>query len=283
MSILRLTLLAFGLIGWLLAAPSLSEEPKRPQVAVLGATVEGVRNIPLVGDQAVNVQQPTGSLRQVKVGLVEMAYNLDIARVRQDRVDRFSRTRMKCYEIRSLEPDLPYCWAIWSPEALFNLRLFTDPAGGSFLGWVHPGAVVSFEDVSQPNDRLEALTRRLNAPGTPMSQAVQLRPLIPEVVNWGVNALYWDVRLVSLRKRNDGTFALVVSNPDGTKLYTIVGQGGDWRLAEPGEKAGPATGKPEGATAAPPNAPAQPPATAGGEARATKPEPKPEDPKKTDQ
>jgi hypothetical protein len=271
MSILRLTLLAFGLIGWLLASPSLSEEPRREKVAVVGATVEGLRVIPPVGDRMVNVQQPKGSLRQVKVALVEIAYRLDLAQLRENKLDIDTGT-MRCYEIRSLEPDLPYCWAIWTPEGLFNLRLFTDPAGGSFLGWVHPGAVVSFEDVSQPNDRLEALTRRLNVPGTPMSQAVQLRPLIPEVINWGVNALYWDVRLVSLRKRDDGTFALVVSNPDGTKLYTIVGQGGDWRLAEPGEKAGPATGKPEAATAAVPNAPAP-----------KGPEPKAEETKRTDQ
>ena len=281
MSILRLTVLALGLVGWLLASPTLAAEPARQQVAVVGATVEGVRVIPPGGDRVVNVQQPTGSLRQVKVALVEMAYNLDIARIREDKIDIDTGT-MRCYEIRSLEADIPYCWALWSVGRLGNPTMFCPPGSDSFLAWVE-GSVVSFEDVSQPNDRLQALTRRLNARGAPLSSLVQVRALIPEAETWGVDARYQDVRVVSLRKRDDGTFELVVSNPEGTKVYTIVGQGGEWRLAEPGGKAGPATGKPEPPAAAAAHAPAQAPATAGGEARATKPEPKPEEPQKADQ
>jgi len=282
MSILRLTLLAFGLIGWLLASPSLSEEPRREKVAVVGASVEGLRVLPPVRDRMVNVQQPESSLRQVKVALVEIAYKLDLAQLRQNKLDIDTGT-MRCYEIRSLEADVPYCWSMWSVGILGNPTLFCPPGSDSFLAWVHPGAVVSFEDVSQPNDRLEALTRRLNAPGTPMSQAVQIRPLIPEAETWGVNALYTDVRLLSLRKRDDGTFELIVSNPEGTKVYTIVGQGADWRLAEPGPKPAPAPEKAEAPTGGAAKAPPQPPEAAGGEARATKPEPKPEEPKQRGQ
>ena len=116
-----------------------------------------------------------------------------------------------------------------------------------------------------------------------MRPLVQIRPLIPEAETWGVNDLYTDVRLVSLRKTDDGNFELVVSNPDGTKFYTIVGQGGDWRLAEPGGKAGPATGKPEPPNAASHKATPEASGAGTGKPGQTSPERKAEEVRKTDQ
>jgi hypothetical protein len=72
--------------------------------------------------------------------------------------------------------------------------------------------------------------------------------LVPIHEPWGLSDFYLDIRLLSLVQREDGTFLVKISNPEGTEAYTLVGHGYQWRLAEPEAKDKPEAAKPEAVT-----------------------------------
>ncbi len=196
----------------------------------------------LAGDRVSTALPGAGGVTQVTVYLRRTQYS---CRFTKGRGQQVRETVLQCYE---LDGDAPYTWAVFSLHPLGGFRLVESGGKLSYLSWAD-GAQLRFVDVSEPRDRCTALCEYLEGRGVAGLQAVPVGDLVPTSWEWGQNAFFSDIRIGSLRRLEDGTFELKITNPEGTESYTIVGQGMDWHLAQPGAAAGapakPETAKPE--------------------------------------
>mgnify|MGYP001039294632 FL=1 len=182
--------------------------------------------IPLQEAHIILAQGPDGAAGAVAVVLHKTKYMCRLFEASPSG-SHITRTALWCYEMNAQRL---HTWSICGGPHLRNFRLFPHGPGENYLTWVDGSLVVAAE-VSDPRDRCVALAQRLlqNAP----FMTVPVPVVVPDIGMWGVDALYTDIRVQSLRKTADGTYEMRISNPEGTESYTLVGQGHEWRVAEP--------------------------------------------------
>ena len=192
------------------------------------------RALPLGRDDQLRVAtEVKGEWKELRVALVEMSYRLELVDVDANGDTKHTPMSLLCYELRS-KGDRPYTWAMWSSCGLGRFRLLSDRNANNLLAWVS-GRDVFVTTVSGVRDRIEELTHVLSrevrpphhdAPGV---QRVPVGILVPEVTSWGVNALFFDISVLSVTKDDRGDMTVQISGPDSKRAYTLVRHEGIWR------------------------------------------------------
>jgi hypothetical protein len=170
---------------------------------------------------------PGGQSRRVAVVLEETAYEGKLLQLEEGRASERTIAAL-CYELRSSETAVPYSWCVWSVSAMGRFRLVTSEGPRSYLAWVLRSSVF-FAEVSSPRDRCVALADYYTARPIPELVRVPARALVPQVREWGVNALYCDIVVRSIDKDDEGNWVVNISPPDSEEVITLVGKDGDWR------------------------------------------------------
>jgi hypothetical protein len=213
-------------------APPAAKAPERPKraVEILELTSGRSGQVPFEGD-VVTLPGPDGvGERRVPVTLWATEYWCRYALT--DRAGRRERdVHLLCYELRGL----PYPWAMWSWEHEPWGRmpnLLTDGPGANYLAWVRMHTL-SFANVSAPRERNTALTELLSADPTtgPCPDVWIPVPSIVPTEDWSRgNAVWIYVQVRSIKHLDEENWEVQIASPDGSKVYTLVGQKGNWRL-----------------------------------------------------
>ncbi len=245
-------LLAIGLVlsGALCAELDAADQTAIKSVALTSAQLEEARMFSLPEARVFTAGVAGSSGLPATVVLSARSYRYTASVIRSGAVVGQQGGYVVCYELSPQDPTSPYRWSFWSYSWLGNFRLFGRQAGDNYLAWAEGGGV-SFAEVTEPRDAVVELTRFLCAPPETRRTLVPVAFLVPASRHWGRNALFADIRVTSLRRLDDGTFELKVTNPQGTESYTIVGQGMDWHLVQPGAEPAAPPAKPEAAAPAP--------------------------------
>ncbi|MBI2841991.1 MAG: hypothetical protein HYX78_01175 [Armatimonadetes bacterium] len=184
---------------------------------------------------------PDGIPKSIPVELVSTSYETEISAVTDGVVkkkwDGFKRT----YELRSIDPRLPYKWVMWSSTPLGRFSLCSYPNGESYLAWVRLH-LVEFVNVSSPRTEAEATEYFLNRDESDLTD-----PYRPVAVNvWGLiedrdshtrfqDAFFLSIDVLSVAKDRDGNWTVQIKGPNSERVYTIVQDAAverGWRLAE---------------------------------------------------
>jgi hypothetical protein len=244
--IYRLMVMALFL-GVSLRAGASADDRKEAYGVLISAEVQDVKMVQLPEADLLQPGITGGPATRLRVAAVATSYKCSTLQVRGTEATPGWSGYLHCYELRAAEAGTPYSWSLWSYDMLAHFRLFAGGAGRNYLCWVR-GRDVCFAEVSKPKDKVVALTDLLSDSPPEQFVTVPVSILVPEVRRWGLNAIRADITVTSLTRDDKGTFELKISDPEGTKSYTIAGQGQDWRLAEPEAKGEPEATKPEAVT-----------------------------------
>jgi hypothetical protein len=212
----------------MLAAGAGVEDPAAPR-AIMPLQLEPVEAQAIALNQdRIRLPDPDGGRpREVKVALVGTRYCGRMLEVGQARAKQWPDTLL-CYELRPTQLTTAYTWAIWAPRVLAHFRLFGTDGADNYLAWVE-GSAVAFADVSKPRDRCVALGEHYTKRGRGQVEVVPLHRLVPQVHDWGVNALYCDINIRSIHKDDQANWVVKISPPDSEEVITLIGKGETWR------------------------------------------------------
>ena len=203
-----------------------------------GTEMEGARllkSVKPMGQPAVLVKSASMTLahegekmpRRMDVTLFETHYAVETVRLIQGHVETW-KGGVTCWELRSTT-DPTFSWTCWNLENPGHPQIFGESDGKSVLAWVH-GSSVEFEEITGANDRVEELFHEFNLASSNRIQRVPLGDLVPEVKTWGFNALYCDIRVVSLETQPGGGAVMQFSQIGSDKVITVVRENGQWRV-----------------------------------------------------
>ena len=184
------------------------------------------RIVPLGKESMLILRTERDQERKVPVMLLEMQYDYQIVNVDKDGKMREKSASALCFELRSTG-DIPHTWAMWSGVGLGHFRLLAGPDGGNLFAWVE-GSNVFFTDVSKPKDRLVEFTRILSRQGPAGFERIPVAELVPEVRSWGVNALFFDIFIRTIKKDAAGNLTVKISGPASEDVFTLIRQDGTW-------------------------------------------------------
>ncbi len=136
---------------------------------------------------------------------------------------------LTCVQLCPTPASSLYEWAAWTWGLPRNLRLVADSAGTTHVAWTM-GTGVAFGSVAEPRFRSVALAEHL-ARREPWVR-VPVGRLLPEARRWGMDAQALDIRVQSIEKRGEDGWEVEITGPDEEKVYTLIGEAGEWRLAE---------------------------------------------------
>lgn len=185
------------------------------------------KDMPINGRSTVSLELPDGGEKgEMNVGLRKTRYDC-AARIMGTTGSAEFSEQLDCYELIA---DGPFVWASWrlSSSPRGNFQLLKGPQGTPYLCWIL-AARLYLAEIRQPRDRAVALQDYILRERRSDTLCIPVGRLIPESAFWGVNALFIDMSVVSLDAHPLG-LAVTIADPEGNR-YTIVGQDGQWRVA----------------------------------------------------
>ncbi len=180
--------------------------------------------IPLALDRVMVATPGTEGRQELAVSLRRTYYDCTIVQFHEGQAWQWSGG-LHCYE---LDAEAAYTWAVWSPLPLGMFQVFTTDTGANYLAWVC-GLIVQVAEVSSPRDRSVALTEYFAARDSAVIVSVPTPELIPRQLLLGRNALYAEIRVLSVAKDEAGNWVVKISGPDSPEVYTLVCENGQWR------------------------------------------------------
>lgn len=222
------------------SAPALAAggSPAERQVTVLEKRVGETRQVDLRGGR-LSVVQPDGTATSVAVGLFATRYSL---RVRQTVEGETRDDDWSCvqYELKSLDPNVPYSWSFWWRWPLGYPQLVEKEPGEAYLFATFVSDLNIFAVGATTPSLEDYLSGGLLAPSIPV---IRVDRMVPEACNWDPdwrNASLHPLPLIvqSAGRDPDGNLEVKIASPDGTQTATLRQKEGAWERIDGGASAG---------------------------------------------
>ena len=193
------------------------------ELKVAQTPAEGV---PLEDDHIIVVSDD-GQPQEIPVVLEWTVYQYTVVTTDEGQTKEHSG-RIELYQLRSMDPEVPYSWTYWPGCKIRDFKLFPNGPGENYLACV-VGSDIICAEVSQPRDARATLVQRYS--GTALANAVDIPAgeLIHMGAEWGLDAVYRDILIRSVTKDEGDRWVVEIANPMGQE-FTIVGEGDNWHV-----------------------------------------------------
>ena len=231
---MRLLTSAFASSGLLLLIAPIALCAAEPSVYALRSIRPGperFREMKLLTGDVIYLPGEAGEAERVPVRLVERNYDCELYRVRGGKATEKSG-KLDCYELTARDGRPMYAWSHWSARnALRDAQLLAYGVGRNHLAWVN-GLDLFIAEVTEPRDRLVALTDTLAAPGRldPGAEQIRLNDIVGRGPFDGMNAIHNDITVLRIDSDENGIAAVVVHGVKKEDVFTFVRVDGKWQL-----------------------------------------------------
>lgn len=186
----------------------------------------GPLRMPLNQDYLI-VRGPGAEQRRVPVILVANYYRFQALQVREGKPGLWGH-HLSSYEIRAVGEDELFAWNMWSLHPLGMFRLFSNEGGQNYLAWVDR-STVCFAEVTQPRDRVVALTEALSVTERPAWVVRVPTNRLIDSKHHGRDVFYSELVVEALDIAEAGHITAKISALRTGKLFNIVFDGKEWR------------------------------------------------------
>ena len=163
----------------------------------------------------------------IPITFSELVYRCDLVMVRNGEIEERSN-RFYCHEIRSVSAkEKAYSWAVWSLSPLGKFSLVKGEKENTYLVWGGVRPELFFAEISEPRDRLVAISDLLSGRPTDVV-SVPLSGLITRK-EFGLYSATIDVEARGLKKEASGKITLELFIPPTKMTVTLQYDGKKWR------------------------------------------------------